>query len=132
MEYIDAFVQYVAVLNTELGSPAGDSVAFVMEKYGAGLAESGNANLIGYIKLRLAIPTSKISHNESPVPQTLQPLHKQATVKSAGIIALSQNTSSKFSPVVFGSSEILAVAAVVLASLATITLLRLLRSRRNR
>jgi hypothetical protein len=36
MEYIDAFVQYVAVLDTEMGSPVGDSVAFVMEKHGAG------------------------------------------------------------------------------------------------
>ncbi len=48
-EYIDAFVQYVAVLDTELGSPVGDSVAFVMEKYGAGITGSDNANIGAFV-----------------------------------------------------------------------------------
>jgi len=155
-EYIDAFVQYVAVLDIYFGAPVGDSVEFVMEKYGEGLAESGNANMIGYMQLWLAIPTSKISYNESPVSQTLQPLHKQvtvksagitanespvsrtlqplhkqATVKSAGITALSQSTSGKLSRV-FGGAEVPGTAAVTLAALAAITLLGLLRSKRNR
>jgi len=41
MEYVDAFVQYVATLD-ELGSPVGDSLAFVMNKYGEGVSENGN------------------------------------------------------------------------------------------
>jgi hypothetical protein len=53
MEYIDAFVQYVAVLDTEMGSPVGDSVAFVMEKHGAGITESDNANIAAFVATRL-------------------------------------------------------------------------------
>lgn len=54
MEYIDAFVQYVAVLDTELGAPVGDSLVFVMDKYGAGITGSDNANLAEYVAARLA------------------------------------------------------------------------------
>ena len=53
-EYIDAFVAYVTVLETELGAPVGDSTAFAMAKYGAPLAETGNANIASYIEARLA------------------------------------------------------------------------------
>ena len=53
VEYIDAFVQYVATLN-ELGSPVGDSVAFVMDKYGADVSGSDNANISSYVAMRLA------------------------------------------------------------------------------
>ncbi len=54
MEYVDAFVQYVAVLDIELGSPVGDdSVAFVMEKYGAGITASDNANIGAFVATRL-------------------------------------------------------------------------------
>jgi hypothetical protein len=53
MEFIDAFVGYVAVLD-ELGSPVGDSVAFVMEKYGATITENPNPNIAAYIQTRLA------------------------------------------------------------------------------
>jgi filamentous hemagglutinin family protein len=46
MEFIDAFVQYAAALG-DLGSPTGDSTAFVMDKYGAGLSDNGNmANFV--------------------------------------------------------------------------------------
>jgi len=53
MEYIDAFVQYVAVLDTGLGSPVGDPVAFVMDKYGAGVTGSDNANIAAFVAMRL-------------------------------------------------------------------------------
>lgn len=53
MEYIDAFVQYVAVLDIELGSPVDDSLAFVIEKYGAGITESDNANMAAFVAMRL-------------------------------------------------------------------------------
>jgi hypothetical protein len=54
MEYADAFVEYIAVLDTELGSPVDDSMALVMEKYGAPLTESDNPNIGAYIAARLA------------------------------------------------------------------------------
>jgi len=53
MEYIDAFVEYAAVLDAGLGSPLGDSVAIVMEKYGTGIAESDNANIAAFVATRL-------------------------------------------------------------------------------
>ncbi len=53
MEYIDAFVLYVAALDTGLGAPVGDSVAFVMQKYGAGVQGSGNANMAAFVATRL-------------------------------------------------------------------------------
>ena len=53
MEYIDAFVQYVVVLDTGLGSPVGDSVVFVMEKYGAGITGSDNGNIGAFVATRL-------------------------------------------------------------------------------
>ncbi|MHC4125258.1 MAG: autotransporter outer membrane beta-barrel domain-containing protein, partial [Planctomycetota bacterium] len=53
MEYIDAFVQYVAVLDTEMGSPVDDSLAFVMEKHGAGITENENTNIAAFVATRL-------------------------------------------------------------------------------
>jgi hypothetical protein len=52
-EYVDAFVQYIAILDTELGSPVDDSVAFVMARYGTGLTASDNANLASFIATRM-------------------------------------------------------------------------------
>jgi hypothetical protein len=40
IEYIDAFVQYVAIVNNELVSPLSDPVAHVLSKYGTGLTEN--------------------------------------------------------------------------------------------
>ncbi len=53
LEYVDAFVEYVRVLDTEMGSPVGDSVEFAMEKYGAGINASPNDNVAAYVASRL-------------------------------------------------------------------------------
>jgi hypothetical protein len=53
MDYIDAFVGYVDVLDNELGSPVGDSVEFVMAKHGTGILESDNPNLAAYVQTRM-------------------------------------------------------------------------------
>jgi len=53
MEYVDAFVGYVATLDNELGSPVEDSMAFVLEKYGDGLSNAENANIDTFIQSRL-------------------------------------------------------------------------------
>ncbi len=53
LEYVDAFVEYVRVLDTEMGSPVGDSVEFVMEKHGAGINASPNDNVAAYVAARL-------------------------------------------------------------------------------
>jgi hypothetical protein len=43
---------YVAVLDNELGAPVGDSVAFVMDKYGDGV--SANADIEAFVAGRIA------------------------------------------------------------------------------
>ena len=53
IEFIDALVQYIAVLDNEMGSPVGDSVAYVIEKYGKGITESENNNMAAFIAARL-------------------------------------------------------------------------------
>ena len=53
MEYTDAFVRYLAVLETDLASPVGDSLAFVMDKYGAGVLGSDNSNIAAFVATRL-------------------------------------------------------------------------------
>ncbi|MFZ2148558.1 MAG: hypothetical protein WAV28_15190, partial [Sedimentisphaerales bacterium] len=55
IEYIDAFVRYIAVLDTEMGSPVagGDSIAFVMGKYGTGITASENSNIAAFVATRL-------------------------------------------------------------------------------
>jgi hypothetical protein len=55
IEYIDAFVNYLAVLDTELGAPVadGDSVGFLMEKYGAGVTGSDNPDVAAFLVTRL-------------------------------------------------------------------------------
>lgn len=53
-EYIDAFVRYVAILDTELKAPLGDPVAFALEKYGDALTgEQDNPNIAAYILAQL-------------------------------------------------------------------------------
>jgi len=54
IDYIDAFVRYIAVLDTEMGSPVGDdSIAFVMGKYGTGITASANSNIAAFVATRL-------------------------------------------------------------------------------
>ena len=55
IEYIDAFVRYLAVLDTEMGSPVadGDSIAFLMGKYGTGITGSDNSNIAAFVATRL-------------------------------------------------------------------------------
>ena len=54
IEYMDAFVEYIAVPDTELGSPVGDdSVAFVMGKYGSAITEGNNPNIGAFVVMRL-------------------------------------------------------------------------------
>lgn len=52
-EYIDAFVQYVAVVETQLKAPVGDAVALVLNKYGAPLMGAENPNISAYVLAQL-------------------------------------------------------------------------------
>ena len=52
-QYIDAFVRYIDILDNNFGAPVGDSVAFVMQKYGVGLINSDNPNIAAFVQARL-------------------------------------------------------------------------------
>jgi hypothetical protein len=52
-EYLDAFVEYIRILDNELGSPMGDSMTFVMEKYGSSILENDNSNIAAFLIIRL-------------------------------------------------------------------------------
>jgi filamentous hemagglutinin family protein len=49
-EYVNAFVQYVAALDTQIKAPVGDAVAFTLEKYG----QTMNPNIAAYLTSKLA------------------------------------------------------------------------------
>ena len=48
-EYLDAFVEYIRILDDEMGSPMGDSRGFVMEKYGSNILENDNSNIAAFL-----------------------------------------------------------------------------------
>ncbi|MBL7214233.1 MAG: hypothetical protein ISS71_01005 [Phycisphaerae bacterium] len=53
MEYVDAFVNYVAVLDQDLQVPVGDPATIVMEKYGETLANSDNPNIAVFVTAQI-------------------------------------------------------------------------------
>ena len=53
MEFVDAFVSYVAVLDNDLQVPVGDPAALVMEKYGETLANAENPNIAAFVAAQL-------------------------------------------------------------------------------
>lgn len=52
MEYIDAFVRYVTVVERDFGAPTGDPVTLAMEKYGDPLLET-NPNMAAYVMMQI-------------------------------------------------------------------------------
>lgn len=48
-EYITAFVDYVAVVGTDLQAPVGDPVAFALQKHGDAITGSENPNIAAYV-----------------------------------------------------------------------------------
>jgi filamentous hemagglutinin family protein len=49
-EYVNAFVRYVAVLDTQIKAPVGDAVAFTLEKYGQSINPNINAFLMSKLQ----------------------------------------------------------------------------------
>ena len=52
-EYINAFVDYVAVLGDDLQAPVGDPVAYTLEKHGEAITAGENPNVAAYIMAQL-------------------------------------------------------------------------------
>ena len=53
-EYLDALVEYVGILNMEMGFSLEESVELAMNKYVGQLTDSGNVGLAAYVAARLA------------------------------------------------------------------------------
>jgi hypothetical protein len=60
---VEAFVNYVAVLENDLKLPVGDSVALVMTKYGEQIEDSGNPNIASYLLDRIT-PSETVADAE--------------------------------------------------------------------
>ena len=52
-QWLDALVEYVGILNTEIGWPTDESVTFVADKYVAPAIEGGDVSLVMFLQLRL-------------------------------------------------------------------------------
>jgi len=52
-EFINAFVNYVAVVGTDLQVPVGDPVAFALEKHGEAISTADNPNIAAYIMAQM-------------------------------------------------------------------------------
>jgi len=52
-EWLDALAEYVTILNTEIGWPADESIAFAMNKYGTTITEAGEVSVLAFIQMHL-------------------------------------------------------------------------------
>ena len=52
-EYVNAFVDYVAVLSEDLQAPVGDPVAYVLEKHGEAITGSENPNMAAFVMAQI-------------------------------------------------------------------------------
>jgi hypothetical protein len=52
-QWLDAFVEYFGILNTQIRWSADESTAFIMGKYVAGATESSDVNLMAFLHLQL-------------------------------------------------------------------------------
>lgn len=53
LEFVDAFVRYVTVVDQQFQAPVGDPVAFAMSRYGTPLMEAGNSNIAAYLLMQI-------------------------------------------------------------------------------
>lgn len=53
-EYINALAEYIGIITEEIGWSSDYATAFVMDKYGTAITESGDANLTAYVMAQLA------------------------------------------------------------------------------
>jgi hypothetical protein len=52
-QWLDALTEYVEILNTEIGWSRGESISFVMGKYGSPITEAGNINVVAFVQMHL-------------------------------------------------------------------------------
>jgi hypothetical protein len=73
--WLDALVEYVGILNNEIGWPISQCVAFVVDKYGKPIEQIGDVNLIAFIHARLTglLPSHGKVHDNGEVPAFANP-----------------------------------------------------------
>jgi hypothetical protein len=52
-QWLDALTEYVSILNSEIGWPMEESVAFVMGKYGAPITQAGQISVVAFVQMHL-------------------------------------------------------------------------------
>ncbi|HEW79365.1 MAG TPA: hypothetical protein ENH34_05315 [Phycisphaerales bacterium] len=118
-QWLDALVEYVGILTTEIGLPEDEAVTLVANKYVVPAIEDGDASLIMFVQVRLAalmLSRSNISRHKSPEPRNPQPFRKEASVRRAVAGASIVRTSTK--PIyIFGGLGILGAVGAILATL---------------
>jgi filamentous hemagglutinin family protein len=54
-DYIDSFVDYVAVINGQLKAPVGDPLVYALNKYGQTLMSAPNQNIVSYLVAQVEV-----------------------------------------------------------------------------
>ncbi|MHC4159734.1 MAG: cadherin-like domain-containing protein, partial [Planctomycetota bacterium] len=52
-QWLDALSEYVGILNSDIGWPQDESIAFVMGKYGTAITEAGDVSVIAFVQMYL-------------------------------------------------------------------------------
>ncbi len=85
--WLDALVEYVGILNNNMGWSPDNSVTLVIDKYCGPIIESGDATLIAYIEVCLGVltvPHSKSNYRTFPESRNPRPLGDQANTGHTG------------------------------------------------
>lgn len=121
--WLDALVEYVGILNNEMGWPISNSIAFALDKYGKSIEQIGDVNLIAYIQARLTglMPSHGKVHDSSEVPASENPqsLHANEDTGPVGV-DVSTARASAMPIYVFGGLGVLGAAGAVLVRLVSL------------
>lgn len=117
--WLDALVEYIGILNGEIGWPVINCVAFVLDKYGESIEQSGDANLIAYVQAHLAglMPShGKVPDSEFPASQNPQSFKDNDDIRPVDADVPTARASAM--PIyVFGGLGVLGAAGAMLVTL---------------
>lgn len=117
--WLDALVEYIGILNDEMGRPISNCVAFVLDKYGKSIVETGDVSLAAYLQARLAglMPShGKVPDSEFPASENPQPLQANDDIGPVGA-DVSPARASAMPIYVFGGLGVLGAAGAMLVTL---------------
>ncbi|UCC22199.1 MAG: hypothetical protein JSW23_10450 [Planctomycetota bacterium] len=117
--WLDALVEYIGILNGEIGWPVINCVAFVLDKYGKSIEQSGGVNLIAYVQAHLAglMPShGKVPDSEFPASENPQSLQANEDIRPVDA-DVSTARASAMPIYVFGGLGVLGAAGAMLVTL---------------